>query len=527
MWFAVRVSHSEEKRSRELLLSHFADVEDVRLMSQGMRHIHDADHDGCATATAGYMFVKLNIPHYINGKGMTATDKIWHRMRSYVSPWGYFYYHVDVENPATHKMESVIRNTKVHLLTADPKTADPESSIDRSRIPDGDMEAYLAFNDSVLNSREEAIIINEPFSRIARDRDVVRITDGLLAGVTGVLRQETQPNGMRDRRLVARFGKSMVVKYPNIRRYNMVVIREASDGRTAAEPRAWRMIDRMTAVIERQQLKQHDACGDAYAELRQWIGGTNRYAMDDTASRMAVVNRCIPNDRPTAMADRRTLFDLSTMFPEATDEAFTEYTTKYIPSTPIRPFLTPRYADTDCTDSATANIIPHEAFTEIAIPINLYDAFNRDLQPSVRKHAGSMSDYDYEAHVAVIGSGSERRAAVSWGGFFDKYAAMSDDEKADFAADLMKRGCTLMSRLLADDGGAPSDGMLHITFERVGGIGGFTMTADRDAAESARRLVEAVAPAAVEMWQTTRFNSWRALVRQYVLIHRQLPQTCR
>lgn len=508
MWFAVKVYNDKERISRDLLLEHFGKVSDIYLLPKRVVREEREKYEDSRSVMSGYMFVNIDIKGGLEDNKLN-TKRIWKQIRRFVSPWGYFFYYIQQEDPFTHEIQQVRQHTGIHFLSSDPKTTYPSLFIDQARIPDEAMETFMAYNNSVLSGQEEAIIVNEPFNAIAKDRDVVRITNGPLAGVSGVLRQENQGGGKRDRRLIASFGKSMIVKYPNVRRYNMIVVREAVTGKGSQEPQSWRMIDRLVALIQKYYKTK-----DPYKRLRRWLSAINNWSVENTTSRMAVAGRVIDGDFVNAKDYRRMLYSLSTLFPQRRDSDFDRYLSDYIPSIPVRPFLTPAYEDLSATDRTNPEVIRHSWLTEVVVPVNLYDLFNSDLQDTPRKKDTDRSGYEYDAHVAVVRSEGKRKVIVSWGGFFDKYERLSEAERAAFLEDLQSKSYVKTHYLL-------TSGEQGIKFEKLEGIGGFSMPIAGTTPEAAAvQLVKSAAPAAVELWQGTRLKSWRRLLQQYVLIHK-------
>ena len=135
-------------------------------------------------------------------------------------------------------------------------------------------------------------------------------------------------------------------------------------------------------------------------------------------------------------------------------------------------------------------------------------------------------DYEYYAHFALVNTdGGKVKAICSWGGFYDYYASQSSQEQEAFLRDLESKKYPRLLYLLTQS---------EYRFEKVNGIGGFSIETDidytDDKEELGRRANEfftlhssfftQLVSAAVEIWKGTRLLVWRQLLQRYVLLHK-------
>ena len=135
-------------------------------------------------------------------------------------------------------------------------------------------------------------------------------------------------------------------------------------------------------------------------------------------------------------------------------------------------------------------------------------------------------DYEYYAHFALVNTdGGKVKAICSWGGFYDYYASQSSQEQEAFLRDLESKKYPRLLYLLTQS---------EYRFEKVNGIGGFSIETDIDYTNDIDAMAKAVAKAfniqdstfnilvsaAVEIWKGTRLLVWRQLLQRYVLLHK-------
>lgn len=121
--------------------------------------------------------------------------------------------------------------------------------------------------------------------------------------------------------------------------------------------------------------------------------------------------------------------------------------------------------------------------------------------------------------------GGKVKAICSWGGFYDYYASQSCQEQEAFLRDLESKKYPRLLYLLTQS---------EYRFEKVNGIGGFSIETDIDYTNDTDAMAKAVAKAfsiqhsafnilvaaAVEIWKGTRLLVWRQLLQRYVLLHK-------
>lgn len=513
MWFAVKTQGGKKEEDyKAILADNISQVKDVYLP---YRHRTFKDQYGRTQrryelAVKGYMFVNVDV--------VDATDEskrdvqtIWSQLKNFITPAGYFYWH---EKETTDGSEVAARVTvPIRLLSPDPKTATPEQLIEHSLIPERAMEIFRYFNEQSLGGDVDAFLVNESFNRIARENDVVRIISGPLAGQEGVLVQESDGINRKDRRLVAKFGNSLTVHYPNIRKYNMVVVREAAEGEKSKASRLWYAIDRMIAVL---QAVDKDEVDNAAINLRAILAEINKQPNNDAEGKMRVIDKVFKSGLSNHVKEnRRLLYLLASMFPPAVNPNFNAILEEYIPDTKIRPFLTPQN-DASPIGKLEKRVLNHKNFTEHIIPVDLRDAFRESIGTEAT-YTNPKESYIYEAHVAIFDKG---KAIVSWGAFYDRYESLDDEGKKAFVADLAKKNYKYLHALLSTGIPLGEENQANkISFVRIDGVGGFSINLSGDITDSELYLVNNVAKAAVELWQGTRLLEWRQLAQRSVIIH--------
>ncbi len=521
MWLAVKnQGQKKEEACKSILISKISQVNDVYLpyIHRVFKDKSGKTHRRYELAAKGYMFVNVAVTDTYDSNNKRDIQAIWKQLKSFITPSGYFYWY---EQETTDGRIVTVRKTEpIHLLSSNPKTVTPEQLIGHSLIPERAMEYFRNFNEQSLGGPVDAFLVNESFNNMARVNDIVHIVSGPLAGEEGIIVQEYDGNNRKDRRLVARFGNSMTVHYPNIRKYNMVVVREAVSGDKAREPRLWYLIDRMIGIL---QANGNDNVDKATGNLRALLRNINKLPEKDTEGKMRIINNAIKTGEDAqANENRRLLFLLANIFPPSSNPNFESLLMEYIPDMTIRPFLTPAY-NVSPLGKLYKLVVNHKDFEEHIIQVNLEKTFKKPLGADT---ASAVPPYNkesfiYDAHVAVFDQGNEqKKAVVSWGGFYDKYDSLNENDKKDFIEDLARKDYTHLHSLLST--GFPLGETKHswkISFDKTERIGGFSITFSSNPDEAISYLISSAAKAAVEMWQGTRLRIWRQLVQRFVLIH--------
>lgn len=344
--------------------------------------------------------------------------------------------------------------TKSHLLCADAKDMSLGSIISRAVIPSDDMERFIYYNEQVADGIEGLSIIGKRYRDLVRENDTVRILNGPLQGWTGVVRQ-VKRNGRKDRHLLVRFGNDYCMSIPDIRKYDFCVEHEATEGGRSEAVGAWRAIDQLVGWL--QASRPDD---DAPATLRRLLMDYNsvprlRRCGDTTAAahasrehileeqHHAEVLACI--DR-TMQGNFRILANFFCPAPSSSDEALREFVSDLV----LRPFLTPT-PGIDVPDDAGYALLRHNGIVEVVVRQNLRRFF-RDREYDADKYAPVFDeDYEYYAHFALLPKDDGCvKAVCSWGGFYDRYATLTDGERRHFLADLRAKGYHRMCSLLED-----------------------------------------------------------------------------
>lgn len=104
-----------------------------------------------------------------------------------------------------------------------------------------------------------------------------------------------------------------------------------------------------------------------------------------------------------------------------------------------------------------------------------------------KKNTVFDEDYEYYAHFALVNTdGGKVKAICSWGGFYDYYASQSSQEQEAFLRDLESKKYPRLLYLLTQS---------EYRFEKVNGIGGFSIETDIDYTNDIDAMAKAVAKA--------------------------------
>lgn len=514
MWFVVKTPIGHEEKSKDLLLGNVPLIRDIYipLKRKVCKNKFGASTFHPQPLTSGYVFVDLRVEENVGSQGRRSKEfreDVWRQIAQNVTERGYIY-----------KKDSVTGNAQqlqgCHLLSSNPKETSPNVFIAQSHIPDEDMETFIRFNDTSGCVVEDVQIVDESFDELARLNDTVRVVTGPLAGAIGVVVSRSQKaekgKSYKDRHLEVRLGKSFCVSYPNIRRFDMVIVREAWEGDKARQARLWHEADFLLGVFQRQ---------------KEYVDNAPR-ALRDTLSLISKKTKSPLSEVVQAMSgkiahkeDRQRLFSFANDIASSTPAAgFSEVLRELFPDSPIRAFLTP----SEGAEAYTAiQTLQHEGFTELVVPVNLKAEFLRCVPNGQDALSPDTNAYAYNAHVAVFAaSEAGGRAAVSWGRFYDAYAKLDPKGKESFLTDLKQKGYVKTHALLSMGrlpDAAPNSPC--VSFLKMGGIGGFSLAFRGSQMDAVNTLINTVAPAAVEFWQKERLRNWRKLIQQSVLIHKR------
>ncbi len=111
----------------------------------------------------------------------------------------------------------------------------------------------------------------------------------------------------------------------------------------------------------------------------------------------------------------------------------------------------------------------------------IFGKFSRIKEYEADKYAPVFDeDYEYYAHFALLKTdGGKIKAICSWGGFYDYYASQSREEREIFHADLESKKYPRLLYLLTQS---------EYKFEKVNGIGGFSIETDIDYTDDMEEL---------------------------------------
>lgn len=533
MWFVVKTPFGEEERSKDLVLSKIHLVRDAYIP---MQQIASKNALGLKTFTQkpllnGYMFVDLRVEideTAATDEERSFSQKVWSKLKKSVTARGYFFY----RDSETKKIDFL---PNIRFLSSSYKNTIPELFITQSHIPDCDMIPFIRYQESEKDEFLDKVeILDKSFEALTQEHDTVRVVSGPLKDVVGAIVQKRQEGNKKykDRHLEVRFGKCMCISYPNIRRFDMVVIREAKESARTRELRLWQEADYLIGLLQRNGFpKDADKAKDAPAFLKEKVDEIREDIKDFRTNNIKKghpesVYELLGSLKKELKSEElvRRLFYFANDLPlNVSGSNNNEVYKRYIPHFPIRPFLTPAEGE---ETYHKAQVVEHHdhGFKELIIPINLKPYF-------VAIEDEDKDSYDYNAHVAVFPVGEHPgQMIVSWGHFYETYASLDQQQKKGFLEDLKLRGYDKMYALLT--AGHPKDDAqdsqsAQITFGKVNGIGGFSLNyaTGEDIVLTAQKLVNAVAPAAVEFWQRERLRNWRILLQQSVFVRKQLPRS--
>ena len=451
------------------------------------------------------------------------------RLKSILSEYGYFMYRgVDYAARSSEVIERTFF-TKAHILCADSKSLALDEIVKQARIPDDDMERFIYYNDKIADGIEGLSIVDKRYSDLVKVNDTIRILSGPMAGWTGVVKQ-IKNKGKKDRHLLVSFGNDRCLDISNIRQYDMQIEHEATAGDKSDAVGAWRAIDQMIGYLQAKEPEK-----DASETLRklflnyqkkQTVYRNNH--LSDIAYSKKVTNKNLEHRQKILDYIDETMqgnFCILANYFKADRVTVEQGLKELIPDAVLRPFLTPTSGITIPKEKNFAAFL-HNGIIELVLRCNLREFF-RGKEYDADKYAPVFDeDYEYYAHFALLNSkGDKVRIICSWGGFYDYYASQGRDDRQKFLADLETKKYPRLLHLLTQS---------EFKFEKVNGIGGFSIETDvdyvDDTEELGRRineyfalhssLITQLTSAAVEVWQGARLLVWRKLLQRYVLLHK-------
>ena len=461
-----------------------------------------------------------------------------------ISNWGYFVYEDDVRDLSTGKQKKKRLVATAHLLCRNVKECSQATIIKSATIPDDDMERFIYYNDKIADGIEGLSIVDKRYSDLILVNDTIRILSGPLKGWTGVVKQ-VKSNGRKDRHLFVRFGNDRCLNISNIRQYDMRIEHEAIKGEKSEAVGAWRAIDQMIGYLQAKEPSENASKTLRRLFVKYHKNLTvyrNRHSSDIAYSKKTSNVRDAHHQKVLDNIDdsMRSNFRILANYFKAGKSTLKHGLNELIPDAVLRPFLTPTsgLAIPTCQNYA---VLRHNGITELIIRCNLRNFFISKENETEKNAMVFDEDYEYYAHFALLKTDRGKvKTICSWGGFYDYYAAQSANERKMFLDTLETKKYPRLHSLLSRMGDehvteSCNDVYSSIAFEKIGGIGGFSILTDFDYTEDdAEAMAKAVfetfnaenstfnilVAAAVEVWQGARLLVWRQLLQRYVLLHK-------
>ena len=451
------------------------------------------------------------------------------RLESILSQYGYFMYKgVDYRVRSAEVVERTFF-TKAHILCADSKSRTLREIVKQAKIPDDDMERFIYYNDKIAEGIEGLSIVAKRYSDLIKVNDTIRIINGPMTGWVGVVKQ-VKHKGKKDRHLLVRFGNNLCLNISNVRQYDMQIEHEATVGAKPEAVGAWRAIDQMIGYLQAKDSEKNasDTLRNLFKDyLKKLTVYRNRHSSDIAYSNKVTERSAAHQEEILSNIDdsMRNNFRILANYFKAVGGTVEQGLKELIPDIILRPFFTPT-SGIAIPQGQDYAVLRHNGIVEFILRCNLRKFF-RGKEYEADKYAPVFDeDYEYYAHFALLETdGGKVKAICSWGGFYDYYASQNKEEREKFHANLQSKKYPRLLYLLTQS---------EYKFEKVNGIGGFSIETDIDYTNDMNAMAKAVAKAfniqhptfnilvaaAVEMWQGARMLVWRQLLQRYVLLHK-------
>lgn len=517
MWFIVNTDKFQEQSTKEFLENTYPGiVKFVYLPKCRTKYVN-------AQGEERYRFRPL-----IYGLLFIKADSI-KVLKKILTPWGYFVYEDIIRSLETGELQKGKLVSSAHLLCKDVKNLSPDDIIRTATIPDEDMEHFIYFSDKMADGVEGLRIVSKRYDDLIQENDTVRIFSGPLAGWVGVVKQ-IKNKGKKDRHLFVRFGNNLCLSFSNVRQYDMQVEHEATKGPKAEAVGVWRAIDQMIGYLQAKQ-SSGNACQtlrNLFLDYQKRLPVYRNQSMSDLAYESKKEEITIAQQQKVlGQIDEkmRNNFRVLSNYFKSGEISLERWLKELIPDAKLRPFLTPT-SGAIIPEGHDYTVLHHNGITELILRCNLREVFQDKGSESEKNSTDFDEDYEYYAHFALVNTdGGKVKAICSWGGFYDYYASQSSKEQEAFLADLEAKKYPRLLYLLTQS---------EYRFEKVNGIGGFSIETDvdytDDKEELGRRANEfftlhssfftQLVAAAVELWKGTRLLVWRQLLQRYVLLHK-------
>lgn len=518
MWFIVNTDKFQEQKTKEFLEKTYPGiVKFVYLPKCRTKYVN-------AQGEERFRFRPL-----IYGLLFIKADSI-KVLKKILTPWGYFVYEDFIRSLETGELQKEKLVSSAHLLCKDVKNLSTDDIVKTATIPDEDMEHFIYFSDKVADGIEGLSIVDKRYDDLIQENDTVRIFSGPLAGWVGVVKQ-IKNKGKKDRHLFVRFGNNLCLSFSNVRQYDMQVEHEATKGPKAEAVGVWRAIDQMVGYLQAKQPSEnaYQTLRTLFLDYQKRLPVYRNKSMSDLAyENKKEKNTVAQQQKVLDQIDKRMRnnFRVLSNYLKAGEITLEKWLKDLIPDAPLRPFLTPT-SGAIIPEGHDYTVLHHQGITELILRCNLRDVFLDKGRVETDKNTTFFDeDYEYYAHFALVNTdGGKVKAICSWGGFYDYYASQSSQEQEAFLRDLESKKYPRLLYLLTQS---------EYRFEKVNGIGGFSIETDIDYTNDIDAMAKAVAKAfniqdstfnilvsaAVEIWKGTRLLVWRQLLQRYVLLHK-------
>ena len=487
MWFIVNTDKFQEQKTKEFLEETYPGIiKQVYLPKCRLkyRNSNGEERFRFQPLIYGILFVKC--------------DDV-ETLRGILTPWGYFLYEDKVRDLETSKSRKRMLVSSAHILCKNIKDLDLESIIKTATIPDEDMERFIYYSDKIADGIEGLSIADKRYDDLILVNDTIRILSGPLAGWVGVVKQ-IKNKGKKDRHLFVRFGNNHCLNISNIRQYDMQVEHEAMKGPKAEAMGVWRAIDQMVGYLQAKEPSKnaYETLRSLFLSYQKKLAVYRNRRMSDLAYDNKKEEKTVAHQQQVlAQIDgsmRNNFRILSDNF-QGGEKNLTLWLEELMPDATLRPFLTPTSGKT-IPEGQNYTVLCHNGITELILRCNLRDVF-QDKNKELDKNGSTFDeDYEYYAHFALLKTAEDKvKAICSWGGFYDYYASQGDKERETFLEDLQSKKYPHLHVLLsgAEVGGICNPDLGKIAFEKVKGIGGFSIETDIDYTNDIESMAKSLA----------------------------------
>jgi transcription antitermination factor NusG len=511
MWFIVKTEKFKEQSLREAILGKFgaasgapAVVQDVYL-PMCRTSVADGDRARFKPLIYGVLFVRM---------------ESFRALHAIVAPSGCFFLRGSDGQP---------EYINAYIPNAGRSDGGLEAAMRAAVVRDDEMERFVFYIDKVASGIEDLKIEEAEYDRLIAENDEVCLLDGPLKGCTGVVKQaKSGGGGAKSRFLLLRLGNCLCLRVPDARRYRMQIVHAASGGERAEEVGAWRAADSLVAFFQRQ-CPAEDACHTVRHLIFDYNRKANRCLPEEAArgSRNARRSPKLLEQRDAAIAclpDRLRPAFLALAGYFNTGSASDGALQAFLPSAPLRPFLTPA----DDRNAPAVDSLHHNSLRELMLKVDLSQYFKPGAEFAGEPSFPAMhDDFVYQAHYALLPDGPGRlKVTASWGGFCELYLSLGDEEREKLRSDLQRLQMPRFLELIDDPRikfETVRNGLHAVTFEIKSS---YRRDDVRTAAEAAEAILGKGSPhyvllaAAAEIWQGTRMLRWRQLLQRSVLLHK-------